>query len=111
MQNQKNSLKELLEPEKVKNLNIKLEKKLIIDIGQQDLRTLRNFPSQNYNLNFLVEDENIQFDKKISPLLAACFVGKIEIINLLINNEEINYDMESEPEGIKIILKFLKKKY
>jgi len=101
MQIQKNSLKELSEPEKVKKINIKLKKKLIIDIGQQDLRTLRNFPSQNHNLNFLVEDENITFDKKITPLLAACFVGKIEIINLIINNEELNYDMESEPEGKK----------
>ena len=56
---------------------------------------------QNYDLNFLVEDENIQYDKKISPLLAACFVGKIEIINLIINNEELDYNMESEPEGKK----------
>jgi len=97
---QKSSLKELSLKEKVKKNIKKLnQKKLIIDIGQQDLRSLRNFPMQNYNLNFLVEDDNIQFDLKISPLLAACFVGKIEIINLIISNEEINYNMESDPEG------------
>lgn len=64
-------------------------------------------PVHNYNLNYLIEDDIIQFDIKITPLLAACFIGKVEIINLILNNEEIDVNFESQPEGIKLI--FLKK--
>jgi hypothetical protein len=52
------------------------------------------------NLNFLIEDENIQFDKKITPLLAGCFIGKTEAIQILLNNEEIDVNFESQPEGL-----------
>lgn len=40
-----------------------------------------------------------EFDTLISPLLAACFVGKIEIINLLLTNDFMDIDMESKPAG------------
>lgn len=72
---------------------------MIAIISQQDLRSLRNIPIHNFNINFLIEDENIQFDKKISPLLAACFIGKTEAIQILLNNEEIDVNFESQPEG------------
>lgn len=63
------------------------------------MRSLRNIPVHTFNLNFLIEDENIQFDKKISPLLAASFVGKTEAIQILLNNDEIDVNFESHPEG------------
>lgn len=64
------------------------------------MKSLRVIPLHTFNLNFLIEDENIQFDKKISPLLAACFIGKTEMIQLLLHNDEIDVNFESQPEGI-----------
>lgn len=72
---------------------------LIDLISKQDLKTIRNIPLNTLNLNFLIEDESIQFDKLISPLLAACSIGKIETIQLLLNNDELDVDLESQPEG------------
>lgn len=95
------NLKELTNEEKV--IYYIKQGNLLAIISHQDLRSLRNIPLHTLNLNFLIEDENIQFDKKISPLLAACFVGKIEAIQLLLNNEEIDVNFQSQPEGIKNI--------
>ena len=91
-------LKELTIEEKVTKIHIK-QTNLLAIISQQDLRSLRNIPLHNFNLNFLSEDENIQFDKKISPLLAACFIGKTEAIQLILNNDEIDVNFESQPES------------
>lgn len=55
-------------------------------------------PLSTYNLNFLIADDNIKFDSKISPLLSACFIGKIEIVSLILENEFIDVDLESSPQ-------------
>jgi hypothetical protein len=68
-------------------------------IGQQDIRQIRNIPLNTYKINFLEEDKDIQFDQKISPLLCACYVGKVETVLLLLNNETIDVNLSSFPEG------------
>ena len=68
-------------------------------IAQQDIKELRRLPIHTYNVNYLSEDTDIQFDKKISPLLSACYVGKIEIVMMVLDNEELDIDMESYPES------------
>ncbi len=69
-----------------------------------DLKQLRNLPIHTYNLNYLVEDKEIQFDKYISPLLAACYLGKIEILNMLLNNDHIDINLASKNEGFTPIM-------
>jgi len=69
-----------------------------------DLKNLRTLPLHKYNLNYLVEDKEIQFDKYISPLLAACYLRKIEILNLLLANEKIDVNLASKTEGFTPIM-------
>jgi ankyrin repeat protein len=68
-------------------------------IAKQDLKGLRNLPLHTYNLNYLLEDQEIQFDQKITPLLSACYVGKVDIIFLLLSNDYIDVNQQSQPEG------------
>ena len=68
-------------------------------IEDSDVRSLRSLPLHLYNLNFLFDKSKIQFDKKLSPLLVATFLGKIEVIHLLLSNECLNINLASENEG------------
>ena len=45
-----------------------------------------------------MEESDIQFDQKISPLLCACYIGKIEIVQIILDMELIDVDLESFPE-------------
>jgi ankyrin repeat protein len=68
-------------------------------IAKQDLKGLRNLPIHTYNLNFIIEDQEIQFYKKITPLLSACYVGKVDTIFILLGNDNLDVNQESIPEG------------
>jgi ankyrin repeat protein len=70
-------------------------------IANQDVKELRKITSgsNKLNLNFLVEDSDIQFDQKISPLLCACYIGKIEIVQIILENESVDVNLESYPES------------
>jgi len=52
----------------------------------------------------LIEDDIIKFDLKISPLLSACYIGKIEIVWLLLENENIDVDLESSPQKFTALM-------
>jgi hypothetical protein len=47
----------------------------------------------------LIEDREIQFDKKITPLLAACYIGKYETLTLILSNEKIDVNLASYTRG------------
>jgi ankyrin repeat protein len=68
------------------------------------MRVIRTLPLQTYNLNFYIEDKEIIFDQKVTPLLSACFTGKIDTVILLLMNEYIDVDMESQNEGYTPIM-------
>jgi hypothetical protein len=53
----------------------------------------------------LIEDREIQFDKKITPLLAACYIGKYETLTLLLSNEKIDVNLASYTRGIYMFKK------
>jgi ankyrin repeat protein len=63
------------------------------------MRIIRTLPLQTYNLNFYLEDNDIVFDKKITPLLSACYTGKIDTVIMLLMNENIDVNLESQNEG------------
>jgi len=69
-----------------------------------DIKQLRTLPLHTYNLNYLIEDKEVQFDKFVSPLLAACYIGKIEILNLLLANDKIDVNLASKPEGFTPVM-------
>lgn len=59
---------------------------------------MRILPTHIYNLNYLIQSSELQFHQEISPLLAACYVGKIEVFLILLNNECIDLNLQSEPD-------------
>lgn len=72
---------------------------MISVIAKQDMKVIRSLPLQTYNLNFYIEDNDIIFDKRITPLLSACYTGKVDTVMLLLTNESIDVNMESQNEG------------
>ena len=51
------------------------------------------------NLNYLEAFNEIEVDSKISPLICACYLGRIDIVRFLLMNESIDVDLASEDSG------------
>jgi hypothetical protein len=91
---------ELIELEEFTKVFKQLTKSNLISlISQNDIKQLRSFPLHTFNLNYLIEDREIQFDKKISPLLAACYIGKFETLTMILSNEKIDVNLASFTRG------------
>ena len=90
-ENQISNLKEMTMEEKWKLLTI---------IYLSDIRQLRLISITSINLNFLYPTSSldISIDKEISPLILACYIGKLEIISYLLTNDNININLQSKPE-------------
>ena len=90
-ENQISNLKEMTMEEKWKLLTI---------IYLSDIRQLRLISITSINLNFLYPTSSldISIDKEISPLILACYIGKLEIITYLLTNEYIDINLQSKPE-------------
>lgn len=84
-------LREMTKDEKLNFL------KLILN---SDVKQIRKFPISSVNLNFLFPASliGIKFDKEITPLILCCYIGKLEIFNYLLTNDEIDINMSSKPE-------------
>lgn len=80
-------------------------------LEESDVRSLRSIPIHLFNLNFLYESRKILFDKKLSPLLLACFIGKVEIIQILFTNEKLDINIQSYNEGYTPLMVALYKGY
>lgn len=68
-------------------------------IHDNDYDTLKKFNVRNIPLNFLVEYPDLSFDREITPLILACFLGRIECVRLLLENPTVDIDLASEDSG------------
>ena len=84
----------------LKELTMEEKWNLLTIIYLSDIRQLRLISINSINLNFLypASSLDISIDKEISPLILACYIGKLEIISYLLTNEYININLQSEPE-------------
>ncbi len=57
-----------------------------------------NFNKQN--LNFCINFSEIELDEKISPLVLACYLGRIELVKMCLSNSAIDIDYGTEPNDI-----------
>ena len=69
-------------------------------ILNNDVKQIRKLPIETVNLNFLFPASliGLKFDKKISPLLLCCYIGKFEIFHYLLSNDSININIASKPD-------------
>lgn len=95
----------------LQELNSQQIENLFRIIEDSDLRSLRSIPIHLYNLNFLWDKSKVAFDKKLSPLLVACFIGKVEIIQILTSNIYLDVNLASEEESYTPIMVALYKGY
>ena len=52
-----------------------------------------------YNLNYTIEFPKANIDTKIAPIHLAAFIGKQDLMKLILNNEAIDIDLETETSG------------
>ncbi|KAM3129450.1 hypothetical protein pb186bvf_018442 [Paramecium bursaria] len=76
------------------------EQALILHLIQQnDYENLKEIGIVKANLNFLEPFSEIEVDAKISPLICACYLGRLEIVRLLLQNICLDVDLGSEDSG------------
>lgn len=46
-------------------------------------------------MNYLEKFPDIDIDKEISPLIAASYLGRVDIVKLLLQNKKIDVDFSS----------------
>ena len=68
-------------------------------IHDNDYDLLKKLNVRNYNINFLLEYPDLSFDREITPLILACFLGRIDCVRLLLENPHIDIDLASEDSG------------
>jgi len=51
-------------------------------------------------LNFCINFSEIELDEKISPLVLACYLGRIELVKMCLSNSAIDIDYGTEPNDI-----------
>ena len=85
----------------LKELTMEEKWNLLTIIYLSDIRQLRLISINSINLNFLFPTSSldITIDKEISPLILACYIGKLEIITYLLTNEYIDINLQSKPEN------------
>ena len=85
----------------LKELTMEEKWNLLTIIYLSDIRQLRLISINSINLNFLYPTSSldITIDKEISPLILACYIGKLEIITYLLTNEYIDINLQSKPEN------------
>ncbi len=54
---------------------------------------------RSINVNFLLEYTDLSFDREITPLILACFLGRIDCVRLILENPAVDIDLPSEDSG------------
>lgn len=68
----------------------------MILISSNDIDQIKESQLKESNLNFLEPFADKKIDDKISPLILACFLGRVEIVKLLLENISIDIDFPSQ---------------
>lgn len=68
-------------------------------IHDNDYERLKKSEVKNTNLNFLIEYKDLSFDKKMSPLILASYLGRIECVKLMLENPYLDIDISTEDSG------------
>jgi ankyrin repeat protein len=69
-------------------------------IYENDLEKLYAVDLKNRNLNFRASHPDTDLDDKITPLAAAAFLGRYEIVELLLENPMTDIDLATEDTGL-----------
>jgi len=68
-------------------------------IHDNDYDLLKKMNIRAVNVNFLLEYPDLSFDREITPLILACFLGRIDCVRLILENPAADIDLPSEDSG------------
>ena len=70
-------------------------------IYQNDIENIKVYKYTSKNLNYLEHypEIDVEIDTKITPLILACYLGRLDILKLLLESKTIDIDMASEESG------------
>jgi ankyrin repeat protein len=68
-------------------------------IHDNDYDLLKKMNVRTSNVNFLLEYPDLSFDREITPLILACFLGRIDCVRLILENPTCDIDLPSEDSG------------
>ena len=74
---------------------------MIFSNSLDDARLL-NLHKQDLNFSHFIAE--IELDEKVSPLVLATYLGKIEMVKLCLQNTAIDIDMGTEPNDITALI-------
>ena len=69
-------------------------------IYQNEYEKLRTIDIKARDLNFRIEHPDTDLDDRITPLTAASFLGRYEIVSMLLENPFLDIDMQTEETGL-----------
>lgn len=69
----------------------------IFDNNAEQLKSLEPL---KYDLNFVTSFNTLPLDKRISPLILACVLGRIDAVKLILSSPAIDVDLASEDYGL-----------
>lgn len=69
-------------------------------IYENEYDKLKSMGLKAKNLNFRAEHTETDLDDRITPLAAAAFLGRWEIVALLLENPMLDIDMQTEETGL-----------
>lgn len=77
------------------DLLMSADKRLLKFIHDNDIKAIKDTKPHLRDLNFLEEFNELEIDSRVTPLIVASHLGKIEIVKLLLQNENIDINLGS----------------
>ena len=65
-------------------------------IYANDLTQLQALTAQNFDLNFKYEHLSTELDDFVTPLAAASYLGRLEIVNTILESKFIDVNLPTE---------------
>lgn len=86
-------------------LTERIKRQILDAIYSNDMPGLRQMMKQGYDLNYKMEYDPIEIDQYVTPLITASYLGRIEAVNLMINNKLVDINLASEP-NCKLVIHY-----
>ena len=80
------------------------EKMILQIIYNNNIEDAKQINFNKQNLNFAIYFTEVDLDDKITPLVLASYLGRIELVKMCLSNSAIDIDYGSEPNDITALI-------
>ena len=75
---------------------LSIHSQILNSIYANEVENFKEIIKQGYDLNFKSEYSFTEFDQCITPLSAACYLGRIDIVNLMLMCDFTDINLPTE---------------